>query len=86
MTATDAASSADAAEVVFEVSGMTCGSCAARIREVLVEQVGVQEVAVDVASNRATVMLASPGTADGLTAAVEEIGYGLTPVPAGRPG
>ena len=85
MRATDVAVSADAAEVVFDVSGMTCGSCAARIEEVLVEQAGVEGAAVDVASSRATVMLAAPGTVDGLTAAVEEIGYGLTPVPSGRP-
>ena len=77
MSATDVA---NPAEVVFDVSGMTCGSCAARIQEVLVGQAGVEEAAVDVASNRATVMLAVPGTVDGLTAAVEEIGYGLTPV------
>ena len=79
MSATDVA---NPAEVVFDVSGMTCGSCAARIQEVLVGQAGVEEAAVDVASNRATVTLAAPGTVDGLTAAVEEIGYGLTPVPA----
>ena len=79
MSATDVA---NPAEVVFDVSGMTCGSCAARIQEVLVGQAGVEEAAVDVASNRATVMLAVPGTVDGLTAAVEEIGYGLTPVPS----
>ena len=82
MRATDVAVSADATEVVFDVSGMTCGSCAARIEEVLVEQAGVEGAAVDVASSRATVMLAAPGTVDGLTAAVEEIGYGLAPVPA----
>ncbi|MDE0139271.1 MAG: heavy metal-associated domain-containing protein [bacterium] len=85
MRATDAAIPADATEVVFDVSGMTCGSCAARIEEVLVDQVGVEGAAVDVASNRATVVLAAPGTVDGLTAAVERIGYGLTRVPSGRP-
>jgi copper chaperone CopZ len=85
MRATDVAIPADATEVVFDVSGMTCGSCAARIEKVLVDQAGVEEAAVDVASSRATVVLAAPGTVDGLTAAVEEIGYGLAPVPAGRP-
>ena len=84
MRATEVAFPADAAEVVFDVSGMTCGSCAARIEKVLVEQVGVEDAAVDVASGRATVKLAAPGTVDGLTAAVEEIGYGLAPVPSGR--
>ena len=83
MRTTNVATPADATEVVFDVSGMTCGSCAARIEEVLVGQVGVEEAAVDVASNRATVRLAAPGTVDGLTEAVEEIGYGMAPVPAG---
>lgn len=65
---------------MFDVSGMTCGSCAAHIEKVLVEQDGVEEAAVDVASSRAKVKLAAPGAVDRLTAAVEEIGYGLTPV------
>ena len=80
MSPTDLALPADANELMFDVSGMTCGSCAAHIEKVLVEQDGVKEAAVDVASSRAKVMVAAPGAVDRLTAAVEEIGYGLTPV------
>ncbi len=80
MQATDVVAPADPAELMFDVSGMTCGSCAARIEKVLVEQSGVEEAVVDVAANKAKVRLAAPGTVDRLTAAVEEIGYGLTPV------
>ena len=80
MSATDLAIPADATELMFDVSGMTCGSCAAHIEKVLVEQDGVKEAAVDVASSRAKVKLAAPAAVDRLTAAVEEIGYGLTPV------
>ena len=78
MSATDLAHPADATELMFDVSGMTCGSCAAHIERVLVEQDGVKEAAVDVASSCAMVKLAPPGAVDRLTAAVEEIGYGLT--------
>ncbi len=80
MSPTELALPADANELMFDVSGMTCGSCAAHIEKVLVEQDGVKEAAVDVASSRAKVRLAAPGQVDRLTAAVEEIGYGLTPV------
>ncbi|MDE0709171.1 MAG: heavy metal translocating P-type ATPase [bacterium] len=80
MSPTELALPADANELMFDVSGMTCGSCAAHIEKVLVEQDGVKEAAVDVASSRAKVRLAAPGEVDRLTAAVEEIGYGLTPV------
>lgn len=76
-----AAAATDASEVLFDVSGMTCGSCAARIEKVLTEQDGVAEAAVDVASSRARIKLAAPATVEGLTAAVDEIGYGLIPVP-----
>lgn len=38
-------------DVVFKVSGMTCGSCAARIEQVLVGHDGVVGAVVDLASN-----------------------------------
>ncbi|MCY3539609.1 MAG: heavy-metal-associated domain-containing protein [Acidimicrobiia bacterium] len=80
-TKTDGSDAArDNSELWFDVSGMTCGSCAAHIEKVLSEQAGVAEVAVDLAANRARVKLDTPGPVDRLTEAVEEIGYGLTPV------
>lgn len=43
------------AEVELHVSGMTCGSCAARVQKVLGRQTGVTRAAVNFATERATV-------------------------------
>ncbi len=67
-------------DVLFKVSGMTCGSCAARIEQVLAGQPGVHEAAVDLAANRARVKLSAENSVEILTGAVEEIGYGLSPL------
>ena len=86
MRATEVVTTAGAREMSFDVSGMTCGSCAARIEKVLVEQGGVEDAVVDVTANRAKVKLSASGTVDRLVAAVEAIGYGLSPVgPAPAP-
>ena len=71
------------AEVEFEVSGMTCGSCAARIQRALTRQPGVERATVNFATSRATVVYA-PSTVDpdGLGAAVAGIGYELSPAVA----
>jgi cation-transporting ATPase V/Cu+-exporting ATPase len=64
----------------FEVSGMTCGSCAARVQRVLGRQEGVDDAEVNFATGKARVS-AVPGTDVAvLTAAVDRIGYGLAPV------
>lgn len=65
----------------FDVEGMTCGSCAARVQRALSDVPGVGEVAVNFATGRATV---TPGPDvelddDALAAAVERAGYGLHP-------
>ncbi|MBA2729851.1 MAG: cation-translocating P-type ATPase, partial [Euzebyaceae bacterium] len=64
----------------FEVSGMTCGSCAARVQRVLGRQEGVGDAEVNFATGKARVQ-AGPGTDVAvLTAAVDRIGYGLAPL------
>ncbi|MGH9177760.1 MAG: heavy metal translocating P-type ATPase [Acidimicrobiales bacterium] len=67
-------------ELELSVSGMTCGSCAARVEKVLTRQDGVERAAVNFATERATVVIdpARVG-ADDLVAAVGRIGYGLAP-------
>ncbi|MDP9388480.1 MAG: heavy metal translocating P-type ATPase [Actinomycetota bacterium] len=67
-------------EIELSVSGMTCGSCAARVQKVLARQDGVERAAVNFATERATVVFdpARVG-ADDLVAAVGKIGYGLGP-------
>ncbi|MBW3576952.1 MAG: cadmium-translocating P-type ATPase [Actinobacteria bacterium] len=64
----------------FEVEGMTCGSCAARVQNALAGQPGVARADVNFATARARVEL-DPGVAstEALQAAVERVGYGLSP-------
>jgi cation-transporting ATPase V/Cu+-exporting ATPase len=79
-----AAPSNGAREVLeLDVSGMTCGSCAARVQRTLARQPGVTEALVNYATGRATVEL-DPGVVDvqQLTAAVASAGYGAVPAAA----
>ncbi len=71
-----APANADNERLELRVSGMTCGSCAMRIRRALSRQPGVSEAAVNHVAGRATVTLA-PGSLDSgrLIAAVERAGY-----------
>ncbi len=71
------------AEGEFEVSGMTCGSCAARVQRTLSRQPGVERATVNFATARAAVAY-NPATVDAetLTAAVAGIGYALSPAAA----
>jgi cation-transporting ATPase V/Cu+-exporting ATPase len=70
-------------EVDFNVSGMTCGSCAARVQKTLGRQHGVERADVNFATERATVAFdASQVNLDDLVAAVGKSGYGLAPAAA----
>ena len=69
----------------FVVSGMTCGSCAARVQRELARQPGVDGAGVNLATGRATLTYDATRTAPrDLVSAVERIGYGLVPVSDGR--
>ena len=65
-------------EQEFVVTGMTCGSCAARVQKTLTRHPGVDEASVNFATGRATVRF-DPGQAseESLAAAVARAGYGL---------
>jgi copper-transporting P-type ATPase V len=71
----------------LDVSGMTCGSCAARVERVLGRQPGVEEARVNFATGRASVDF-DPATVrvDDLAAAVDRIGYGLAPAALAKAG
>ena len=70
-------------EVEFNVSGMTCGSCAARVQKTLGRQPGVERADVNFATERATVAFdPSQVNLDDLVAAVGKSGYGLAPAAA----
>jgi copper-transporting P-type ATPase V len=71
--------------IELDVSGMSCGSCAARVQRALSSQPGVSEALVNYATGRATVEL-DPGLLDRgaldpdrLVAAVQRAGYDASP-------
>jgi cation-transporting ATPase V/Cu+-exporting ATPase len=74
---------ADERTVDLAVTGMTCGSCAARVQRVLSKREDVAEAEVNFATGKARVV---PATADpdvaAWRAAVDKIGYQLRPLGA----
>src|SRR5918999_705774 len=68
----------------LSIEGMTCGSCAVRVERVLGRQPGVAGAKVNFATGKARV--APDGAVDvgGLQAAVERIGYRISPVGPGE--
>ena len=80
-----ASSPEETTEIELSVSGMTCGSCAARVQKALARQEGVERAEVNFATGRAAVVF-EPALvgADDLVAAVGKIGYGLAPVGPAR--
>jgi Cu+-exporting ATPase len=57
------------------IAGMTCASCVARVEKALNSVPGVQSASVNLATEAATIKVASPVTMDALTKAVERAGY-----------
>ena len=68
----------------FVVTGMTCGSCAARVERALGRQAGVEVAAVNFARETVAVTGGEELDASTLIAAVEAIGYGLQPATDAR--
>lgn len=66
----------------FDVQGMTCATCAARVQKVLSKQPGVEVANVNFAVAGATVVVSEAASED-LIRAVEKIGFGLAPRQAG---
>ena len=64
---------------IYPVGGMTCASCVARVEEALKTTPGVVSVAVNLASERATVEVLEGTPYADLKKAVEEAGYELGP-------
>lgn len=60
----------------FDITGMTCAACAARIEKVLSRQPGVAAAHVNLALDRATVEFDDAATAGALAAAIERAGFG----------
>jgi cation-transporting ATPase V/Cu+-exporting ATPase len=82
LVSTDATASA-----VYEldVTGMTCGSCAARLQGALGSEPGVADALVNLATGRARIDAADGSVAtERLVEIVERLGYGARPVTAER--
>jgi len=73
----------DRSTVEFPVTGMTCASCVRRVEKALDRVEGVEEVGVNLATERARVSV-DPSAADGekLRVAVEGAGYGVGEIPS----
>ncbi|HYZ98255.1 MAG TPA: heavy metal translocating P-type ATPase [Acidimicrobiales bacterium] len=72
-------------ELELAIAGMTCASCASRVEKTLAHQPGVAHAAVNLATERATVVLDRSATdVDRLADAVGDIGYELAPIAADR--
>ena len=59
----------------FDVEGMTCASCAARIERVLQKQEGVASATVNYAGHEAVVTVGPEVDATTLETAIERLGY-----------
>ena len=64
----------------FDVSGMTCAACSARVEKTTSGVVGVEHVVVNLLKNSMEVEYdGNPATLAAISAAVEKAGYGATP-------
>ncbi len=81
--ATDPAAARDAGPAPalrFDVGGMTCASCSARVERALGKVPGVRTATVNLATEQATVEAGAEVDVATLIAAVEKAGYSATPV------
>ena len=68
------------ASVELQVQGMTCASCVGRVERTLRRVPGVQDVAVNLATERARIQLLAGTPVQALIAAVHKAGYEAAPV------
>ena len=70
-------------DVSFPVTGMTCASCVNRVEKAIGKVAGVEQVAVNLATERATVSYdPRQTTVADIATAVERAGYGVADLPA----
>ncbi|MBC7246177.1 MAG: copper-translocating P-type ATPase [Actinobacteria bacterium] len=72
----ESGSGGDASRLVIRVGGMTCASCTARVEKALRDLPGVEEVSVNLASEKATISYQpNKVSAEGMAKVIEELGY-----------
>ncbi|MBQ2926910.1 MAG: cation-translocating P-type ATPase, partial [Ruminiclostridium sp.] len=64
----------------FNVTGMSCAACSARVEKVVSALPGVETVAVSLLTNSMGVEFSAPATAEEICQAVQGAGYGASPV------
>ena len=67
------------AVLLLPIQGMTCASCVARVEKVIGQVPGVAEVAVNLASERASIRFAGEPDTTAVVAAVRRAGYEIAP-------
>ncbi len=76
----DNARAPETTRITLTIEGMTCASCAMRIEKGLKKVAGVEDAAVNLATERATVTLdPAVATTDALIAKVRATGYDAAP-------
>ncbi len=68
----------------FNVTGMSCAACSARVEKVVSALPGVEEVSVNLLTNPMGVEFNAPATAESICQAVSRAGYGASPVTGER--
>ena len=74
-TADPAAAAATSATAEFAIGGMTCASCVRRVEKALAKVPGVEQVSVNLATEKATVHADASVSREQLVAAVTKAGY-----------
>jgi Au+-exporting ATPase len=69
--------------LTLPVEGMTCASCVGRVERVLRAVRGVIEANVNLATERAEIIINYPANRSSLVAAIEKAGYGVPEDPSG---
>ncbi len=64
----------------FDITGMTCSACSARVEQCVAKLPGVEEVSVNLEEKAAKVKLTQNATDEVFKAAVETAGYQLTEI------
>ena len=64
----------------FNVTGMSCAACSARVEKVVSALPGVETVSVNLLTNSMGVEFTAPATAESICQAVSKAGYGASPM------
>ncbi|WP_108051850.1 heavy metal translocating P-type ATPase [Bosea sp. 124] len=75
MTISEARTGARAARIVIPVDGMSCASCVGRVEQAVLAVPGVEDVSVNLATNRASVALGAGSATQPVLDAIRKAGY-----------